>query len=951
MDNWHILETHFDPKNPRSPETIFTIGNGYLGTRGTFEESYPADQPATLINGFFDDVPIVYSELANTPNWLDLQILTGEQRFNLKDAKVKDYQRDLDLHNGELTRTLTWQLPSGSRLALEFRRFTSLADEHVAALRCTIRSLDFDGDLEFQAGLPGMADNEGFLHLEWKNQGVIDEESAFLQVTTRSTRTDLAEAFNFRLVQGDEIESGFCDSRLYPARILRVHLEPGAEAIVEKLVTIYTSLDVHNPRQAAVNKLATAAKAGYQALLAKSTAAWQKEWNASDITIEGDDEADQAVRYAIFQMLIAAPRKNEHVSIPAKSLSGFGYHGHVFWDTEIFILPFFTYTQPQIARRLLMYRYHTLPAARRKALQNHYEGAQFAWESAATGDENTPRWVPLPSGDLVRIWCGDIEHHITSDVAFAIQRYWQVSGDDVFMQDYGAEIVLEAARFWNSRAEWDEPRQCYNINDVIGPDEYHDHVNNSVYTNALARWTLKFGLEVLAWLKKDAPAKARQLEKDLALHPKKLEHWQHVIDHLFLGFDPRTGLFEQFEGFFERERIDLQTFEPRTQSMQALLGIEKTQTYQILKQPDIIMLLYLLGKAYGADVIKKNFDYYTPVTDLSYGSSLGPPIQSIMAAHIGDMKAAYDLFKLAACTDLGNVRGNSADGIHVATDGGLWQSVVFGFGGLDSDTDGPSANPNLPPQWKRLRFNVIIKGKKYTFDLRPGDKLTRRPALPLQGVIFDLDGVLTDTSELHYRAWKRLADEEGLPFTRKDNEALRGISRRDSLLVILKNRRINEARMQTLMERKNRYYLESVAALTPHDLLPGARELLDSLRAAGIKICIGSASKNARAVIEKLELANLLDQVADGSSVSRQKPAPDLFLHAARQLGIPASQCAVFEDAAAGIQAAKAGGMWAIGVGPRQRLDGAHVIYPSLKGLTAKKIIAQLSQLMQSEAV
>jgi beta-phosphoglucomutase len=939
MDNWHILETKFDPQNPRSPETIFTIGNGYLGTRGTFEEGYPMDQAATLINGFFDDVPIVYTELANTPNWPDLQVLANGHRFNLKNAKVSGYRRDLNLHNGELTRTLNWQVPSGGQLTLEFQRFTSLADEHVVALRCQVKSIDFSGDVEFQAGLPGQVDNDGFLHLEWQDQGRVDEESAFLQATTRSAHINLAEAFNFRLTKGKSLESDFCDSRLYPTRMLRVHLEPGGEAALEKIVTIYTSLDARNPKKTAIRKLEEVTKVGYQTLLAESTAVWQKEWRTSNIVIEGDDEADKAVRYAIFQLLIAAPRKNDHVSIPAKSLSGFGYHGHVFWDTEIFILPFFTYTQPKIARRLLMYRYYTLPAARRKALENHYEGAQFAWESAASGDENTPRWVPLPNGDLVRIWCGDIEHHITSDIAFAVKRYWRATDDNPFMRDYGAEIILEAASFWNSRVEWDEAHNRYNINNVIGPDEYHDHVNNNVYTNFLARWTLQFALEVLDWLREYAPDKAKELEKNLELNQKKLDHWHHVIEHIFLGFDPKTGLFEQFEGFFDRKRVDLNTFEPRTQSMQALLGIEKTQEFQILKQPDVIMLLYLFGKEYSEDVVKKNFDYYTPVTDLTYGSSLGPPIQSIMASHIGDVKAAYDLFKLAAGADLGNARGNSADGIHIATDGGLWQSVVFGFGGLELSSNGTIVHPKLPPQWKRLNFNIIVKGKKYEFDIRPSEKS------PLRGAIFDLDGVLTDTSELHYRAWKRLADEEGLPFTRTDNEALRGISRRESLLLILKNRSVSEARMTELMERKNHYYLESVSALTPHDLLPGARELLESLRAAGIKICVGSASKNAKTVIEKLEIADLLDAVVDGSSVNKQKPAPDLFLHSASLLGIPAAQCAVFEDAAAGIEAARAGEMWAIGIGPRTRLKTAHVVYPSLKEVTVNKIIAQLSRI------
>ncbi|TLN18761.1 beta-phosphoglucomutase, partial [bacterium] len=579
-------------------------------------------------------------------------------------------------------------------------------------------------------------------------------------------------------------------------------------------------------KKSALGKLEHAGKLGYQALLAESSAAWQKEWDTSDITIEGDDEADRATRYAIYQMLIAAPRRNERVSIPAKSLSGFGYRGHVFWDTEIFLLPFFIYTQPKIARRLLMYRYNTLPAARQKAKVNGYEGAQFAWESAASGEETTPRWVPLPDGNLVRIWCGDIEHHITSDIAYAIHHYWRITGDAEFMRDFGAEIMLETARFWNSRAEWDEKFNRYNINDVIGPDEYHDHVDNNAYTNNFARWNILAGLEVLAWLRKEAPAKAADLEQQLEITAQKLAHWQHVSDQLYLGYDAKSGLYEQFEGFFKRTKVALNTFEPRKESMQALLGIEKTATYQILKQPDVLMMLYLLGLQDANGLVKRNFDYYTPITDSSYGSSLGPPIQAIMATRVGDIKTAYELFKLSEKTDLGDIRGNSGDGIHIATHGGIWQTVVFGFGGLEFGPDGPVVHPNLPARWKRLRFKVVVAGKTFEFDIRPPAKVSRKTIPPIQGAIFDLDGVLTDTSELHYQAWKRLADEEGIPFNREDNEALRGISRRESLLLLLKGRQIIETKLVEMMERKNRYYLGSVGLLTKKDLLPGSRSLL-----------------------------------------------------------------------------------------------------------------------------
>ena len=518
-------------------------------------------------------------------------------------------------------------------------------------------------------------------------------------------------------------------------------------------------------------------------------------------------------------------------------------------------------------------------------------------------------------------------------------------------------------------AEWNPIPGVYEINNVIGPDENHDHVDNNAYTNHMARKNLQAAFEVLEWLEQAAPEKAAQLRKQLDLTSERLAHWQDVIDRIVLGFDPQTGVYEQFKGFYQRKHVDLQDYEPRSTSMQALLGVQEAQEYQIIKQPDVLMWLYLQGPQTDPQILKTNYDFYTPRTDLTYGSSLGPAIQSILASWLGDSQGAYQSFIHAARTDLQDARGNTSDGIHAATDGGLWQAAVFGFGGLKISADGPQATPLLPDKWKGLSFQIQYQGRSYRFELSPsmngrpaapvdkpikagpagldlfaGTTQPGSPSLPILGAIFDLDGVLTDTSELHFQAWKRLADEEGFPFTRQDNEALRGVSRRESLLLLLKGRQLPEERLQELMERKNRYYVESIEHLSSTDLLPGARELLEEIRAGGVKIAIGSASKNAQAVIEKLGIEPFVDAVADGSSVSRQKPAPDLFLHAAKLLGFPPNQCVVFEDAGAGVQAALAGGMWAVGIGPQERVGAAHLVIPGFEGLSWEAIIGKLVQ-------
>jgi kojibiose phosphorylase len=285
------------------------------------------------------------------------------------------------------------------------------------------------------------------------------------------------------------------------------------------------------------------------------------------------------------------------------------------------------------------------------------------------------------------------------------------------MRLYGAEIVLDTARFWASRAEWNGTRGVYEISDVIGPDEYHDHVDNNAFTNRMARWNLETALDVLAWLRREYPAKAEDLVAHLDLSEARMAHWADVLGCLFIPQDPEIGLIEQFEGFFDLRDVELEDYEPRDVSLQALLGIEGVQDYQILKQADVLMLLYLLPSAYDRETMQVNWDYYTPRTDHTYGSSLGPAIQAALAARMDVVEEAYAHFMRAARTDLLNVRGNTGEGIHAASAGGLWQAVVFGFGGVRLTEDGLVAEPRLPAGWTRLAFRLNHRGTWQEFEI------------------------------------------------------------------------------------------------------------------------------------------------------------------------------------------------------------------------------------------
>ncbi|HET7087851.1 MAG TPA: glycoside hydrolase family 65 protein [Anaerolineae bacterium] len=717
---WTISNDSFDPRHLHHKETIFTIGNGYLSTRGAFEEGYPGDRRATFIHGVFDEAPIVLTELANAPDWLPLTVLLNGERFSLTGGTAQAFEQTLDLRTGVLTRTVRWRSPSGRVATLTFERFASLADPHTLFLRCRVTP-EFEGTLEFRAALNGNTDNDvvtyWLAHWCWVGQGIRDGVG-FLLNRTRRSKIDVACAMRLNTTIGRELARDLWDVENRPTLVVKMEAVPGQEVIVDKHVAVFTSRDVDAQRvvDAAVERVS--AVVGWTSALKAQVDAWAEEWARTDVVIEGDDQAQLAIRFNLFQMLIAAPRHDDRVNIGAKTLSGFGYRGHSFWDTEIFMLPLFTYTAPHIARNLLNYRYRNLPAARRKARANGFEGAQFPWESADTGDEVTPTWLPhfADKTRLVRIWTGDIEIHISADIAYATYQYWQVTGDDEWFIDKGAELILDTARFWASRAEWNADARRYDYNDVIGPDENHEHVDNNFFTNRMAQWNLQTALGVLDWLEAHAPAKAAELGDKLSLDARSLAHWRDVVEKMYLPVDP-SGLIEQFEGYFRRRDVDLAALEPRTRSMQEVFGIEGANEIRAIKQPDVLMLLYLLGDHYSSDVVRVNYDYYTPRTDHTYGSSTGPPIQAIMACEVGKLDEAYDHFIRAARADLRDVRGNAGDGIHAASAAGTWQAVVFGFAGLRVTPDGWTTRPRLPKHWKRLAFKFFHRGKLQEVDI------------------------------------------------------------------------------------------------------------------------------------------------------------------------------------------------------------------------------------------
>jgi len=735
---WTVEQTSFDAATQHHDETVFTIGNGYLSTRGTFEEQASGEWRTTFLHGVFDAVPIAVTEIANMPDWTALTVLVDGEEFAMHRGEVDDYRRTLDLRTGELRRSLRWVAPSGAAARLEFRRFASMAQRHLAVVTVRV-SPEQDSTVEIRAPIVSCAGNVGngttlvmhTEHLAALGNSATDVDGMW--VRTRDGRYQVALAARVS-ASGTAAPSQRWEVPGAVSRVVRFDAAAGTTVGIDKVVAYVSSRDpeagdpqaedpVAGDREAgrslASTAMAMAEQAGTVDELADASARrWAADWSRCDIEIDGDEQMALAVRFNLFHLLIVGPRDDDQVNIGAKTLSGFGYHGHTFWDTEVFMLPVFIHTLPDVARNLLDYRWHRLAQARDKAARAGLRGAAFPWESADTGTEVTPAWMPdvTDPGALARVWTGDIEIHISADIAYAATTYWRVTGDDRWMAARGAELVVDTARYYASRAEPDDDG-TYHYRDVIGPDEYHEHVDDNAFTNAMARWAIGAGLHALGWLQAYDPQRAAALLEGLRLSQDELSRWSQVAAGIVVDVLP-DGLIPQFRGYLDLQDVDLAGFEPRTRSMQAILGVDGVNRSQVLKQPDVLMLTLLREEEFSEQQLRTNYAYYTPRTDHVYGSSLGPAMQAIIAARAGLADDAMEHFRRAALVDLQDVRGNAADGIHGASCGGVWQAVVFGFAGVTVSSDGTvRTRPALPERWERLAFTLTIRGRQQRIEI------------------------------------------------------------------------------------------------------------------------------------------------------------------------------------------------------------------------------------------
>lgn len=709
-DEWVIVEEDWDPKKQSVRESQFSLGNGFIGSRGILEEIPYGAQAGTFIAGLFDKAGAKVSELVNLPNPITLNIHINGEKMDIFSMKLMEHLRYLDMHNGLLVRHTLFKDNSGSRIDYQSLRFISMHEKSTIVMQSYITPLDDSTTITVDSLIDISVLNAAGVMEGRKRHFKIKEVSSpngknYVCIST------LEKEFLVGYISSLHVKVG---RKGYFTREGYVTIRPrkGESVCLTKIINIDTPrtwTEALRFKERLVSLHERTLRAGFETLLSRHIHTWKKIWKNVDVVVKPDIEIQRALRFNIYHLLICADRWGMHNAIGARTLSGEGYRGHIFWDSDIFILPFFVYTDPSIARNLLLYRYDRLDAAREIARQRGYRGAMFPWESADTGYEETPPWAKNLDGSIIRIYNHLREQHITADIAYAFYYYYTVTGDEEFMLKYGYEVIFEAARFWASRVEFNKRKNVYEINHVIGPDEFHEDVDNNAYTNMLAKWTLLTASRIFYRIRVTYPRRCADICARIELKEKDVREWRRIASHIVIN-KRSDNVIEQFDGFFRKKKVKIieldEDFMPVFPRDVSLKDVHKTQ---LVKQSDVLMLLFLLSDVYNLKTKKANYNFY--ITRTVHKSSLSHAIHAIIGAEIGDLAKACQYFLVSLNTDLHNKHGNTSNGIHAASLGGTWLTVIRGFAGVRMIRGVLSITPRMPQGWRSIAFSIRWHGR------------------------------------------------------------------------------------------------------------------------------------------------------------------------------------------------------------------------------------------------
>lgn len=716
---WTIRQDNYNSCENTKYETIFTLANGYRGLRGTLEFSKIGHR-GNFIAGVYNQAEAFVTEIVNCQDPLVFNLYIDGELMDIDKCKVSNCQRYLDMKQGLLITELTLETSTRKITKIKSIRFVSRNNPNRWGIKYFVTPVNYSGKIYMESIIDGTVSNSISNPVNKTKHINVDKlydlkPGIGLKSITKDKGIEIIEGIALKATNnsGNMLTNRkYCEFGESVRELYGINVKENEEHIIEKYGVTYTSRDVtENLLCQLQNNLNDYISNGLENEMELHIAKWDELWDKIDIKIVGDEEAQLGIRFNLYQLSSSAYDGDDRVSIAAKALHGEGYKGHIFWDTEIFMLPFFIYTNPSVAKALLMYRYNTLNGARKNAISNGYLGAQFAWESADDGKEVTPRWLFDDEGNSFRLWIADEEFHINADIAFGVWQYYRTTLDKEFLINYGLEIIFETSKFWCSRLEYSSEYDRYELCKVIGPDEFHEHVNNNAYTNYLAKWNLKKALDLVNWIKEKDYVVYERLCNKLSINDEDFAKWKENERKIYIPCTEGSKLIEQFEGYFDLADIEIEEYDHNGMPIWPDLQGHSMSETQLIKQADVVMLMLLLQDEFDDGTRKENYEYYEK--RVMHKSSLSPSMYSIMGISVDDTSNAYDYFMKAVMTDLKDNQGNTSEGLHAASTGGVWQSVVFGFGGMYVDKEQCLCfKPWIPEKWKELSFNVCFRGIK-----------------------------------------------------------------------------------------------------------------------------------------------------------------------------------------------------------------------------------------------
>lgn len=729
-DSWSIIEEGFHAEHSQISESIFSLGNGMMGQRANFEEhfsghtlqgSYVAGiyyPDKTKVGWWKNGYPEYFAKVLNAPSWIGLDIQINGIRLDLASCEVEDFRRELNMKEGYLRRTFTVKLSDGSRIKVDAQRICSLADPEVGAIRYSITALDLAVEIGVEAYVDAGIVNQDSNYDEkfWiPKSSKARRTRACVLAETKKTGFRVATAMKLEMEKDGEIvdiKSSKIEQADYAGIKVKAKIKAGQTLTLYKYAAVLSSMN-HQPEQlmeGSMEKVKAMAAEGFDKLLEAHSEAWAATWEGADIVIDGDIEAQQAIRFNIFQLYQTYTGQDERLNIGPKGFTGEKYGGSTYWDTEAYCLPFYlSSADQQVARNLLVYRYKHLDRAIENAGKLGFSGGAALYPMVTmNGEECHNEWEITFE-----------EIHRNGAIAYAIYDYVKYTGDSAYLAEYGLEVLIAISRFWAQRVHWSDWRQKFVMHGVTGPNEYENNVNNNWYTNYIARWCLEYTLDSLSKVQQSDPgAYARVIEKTGFETYAEKQQWEGIIDQMYLPEHEQLGIFLQQDGYLDKELLNVDQLDPKDRPLNQNWSWDRILRSCFIKQADVLQGIYFFEDQFDLEIMRRNFEFYEPKT--VHESSLSPCVHAILAARLGMEEKAYEMYLRTARLDLNDYNNDTEDGLHITSMAGTWMSVVKGFAGMKVVDGKLSFAPFVPAKWEGFSFSTRFRGHKLRVGIKKG---------------------------------------------------------------------------------------------------------------------------------------------------------------------------------------------------------------------------------------